>query len=269
LLLLLSPRTMRRGAGAAVVRTVITDPVRRMRGMIEFWSQTGSCGTVRGEDGANYFLRASVLRAGGYVTREQVGEGRGWRRKDGTRTDYVDTVEPAANERCIWEFDARSDPQQRGDPVITRIRRKEKVEFTAAEWKPDHSPLPPYEEPPGPPAGYNEPMARRLALDNQLVRYHTEAGLRSDKNAPASAPIVPAGAAGLPLLPAAAAVQTIVPAAAAGAAPPRQRERDGGSSIAGEIRELHELQKVGALTDDEFTALKAAAIAKYRNAADL
>ena len=57
-------------------------------------------------------------------------------------------------------------------------------------------------------------------------------------------------------------------AAAAGAAPARQRERDGGGSIAVEIRELYDLQKAGALTPDEFTALKVAAITKHRNAAD-
>jgi hypothetical protein len=242
--------------------------VRDGRGMIINWAQTGSCGTVRGEDGANYFLPARVLRAAGCVEREHVGEGRGWRRPDGSRTDWVETVEPAARARCLWRFDARADPQARGDPVITRIRRLADVECSTYDWEEGHPLLPPYEEPPGPPAGYTEPEARRRALDNQLVRYHAEAGVRVDKNAHASAPIVPAGAAGLPSLPAAAAVPAIAPAAAVGAASARQRERDGGGSIAVEIRELYDLQKAGALTPDEFTALKDAAITKYRNAAD-
>jgi hypothetical protein len=207
----------------------------------------------------DYYLPARVLRAGGYVERESVGKGKGWRRSNGERTDWMETVEPAARARCLWRFDARPDP--RGLPVITQITRLTDVAFSSQQWEQDHPLLLPDEEPAGPPASYNEPEARRL--DRQLLSYHAAGS--SDKNVPAAGQLVPAGAAGLPALPAAAAApHVIAPAAAAGAAPARQRERDGGSgSLAQELRGLLQLKSEGILTADEFADAKRAALRRY------
>jgi len=109
---------------------------QRMTGRKVHFGSTGSCGTVLGEDGADYFIRARILRRCGIIGHEWRSESREFQdRQDGQpgtewslSKNFAKTVEAAFKSDVIYHFDYRPSDKDGGDPVITWIRAGKKTD---------------------------------------------------------------------------------------------------------------------------------------------
>ncbi len=215
-----------------------------MEGMVARWTMTAGCGEILGRDMRRYFLTARVLRAGGIMTKRLMGEGKGYARDDGVRTDHETVVEEEIAVRRRWLFDYR---ESRNDgagrlPVVTRIWRGKETGESILDWDcllrglpapgdyvPQETQLVAVGRAYRVPAELSaaREKAQKVVLDVELKRYHEGKDKRRDRDHDKG-----------------------------------RVAHSGGRSLAAELAALGALRQQGVLSEDEFVAAKKAEIAR-------